>query len=110
MAVDHVHFEVGYGEIFGFLGPNGSGKSTTMRMLCGLITPTEGTAIVGGYDVVKQSEDVKTVIGYMSQRFSLYEDLTADENLEFYAGIYQVPYSALEKRLDDVRRLTGLEP
>lgn len=110
LAVDHVSFQVGYGEIFGFLGPNGSGKSTTMRMLCGLLNPTSGTAGIGGYDVVKDPERVKTVIGYMSQNFSLYEDLTTDENLQFYAGVYRLPKKELPTRLDDVRRLTGLEP
>ncbi len=110
LAVDHITFRVEYGEIFGFLGPNGSGKSTTMRLLCGLLRPSEGTALVGGYDVVKDPEKVKTVIGYMSQRFSLYEDLTSDENMEFYAGIYQIPYAQIEVRLEKVRELTGLGP
>jgi ABC-2 type transport system ATP-binding protein len=109
-AVDRVNFSVGYGEIFGFLGPNGSGKSTTMRMLCGLLTPTQGTARVGGFDVVRQTEDVKNVIGYMSQRFSLYEDLTTDENMAFYAGIYQVPREQVDCRLEEIRQLTGLGP
>lgn len=110
LAVDHISFEVGYGEIFGFLGPNGSGKSTTMRMLCGLLNPTEGTARVGGYDVVREPEKVKTVIGYMSQRFSLYEDLTTDENLAFYAGVYEIPQERLDSRLAEIRSLTGLDP
>ena len=110
LAVDQVEFDVGYGEIFGFLGPNGSGKSTTMRMLCGLIRPTQGTARVGTFDVVRQPEQVKTVIGYMSQRFGLYEDLTADENLEFYAGIYKIVQERLKSRLQEICRLTGLGP
>ncbi len=110
LAVDHVNFDVSYGGIFGFLGPNGSGKSTTMRMLCGLIRPTSGTAQVGGFDVVKEPERVKTVIGYMSQRFALYEDLNADENMEFYAGIFEVPSDKVDERLRYIRRLTGLEP
>jgi ABC-2 type transport system ATP-binding protein len=110
LAVDHINFEVAYGEIFGFLGPNGSGKSTTMRMLCGLINPTSGTAQVGGYDVVKDPEKVKTVIGYMSQNFSLYEDLTADENLKFYTGIFQIPRADIPGRLEQIRQLTGLGP
>ena len=110
LAVDRVSFEVGYGEIFGFLGPNGSGKSTTMRMLCGLLNPTSGTAEIGGYDVVKDPEKVKTVIGYMSQNFSLYEDLTTDENLKFYAGIFQFPKKNIPGRLEEIRRLTGLGP
>jgi len=109
LAVDQVSFEVGYGEIFGFLGPNGSGKSTTMRMLCGLLNPTSGTAEIGGYDVVKNAEKVKTVIGYMSQSFSLYEDLTAEENLEFYAGVYQLPRKSTNARLREICELTGLE-
>src|SRR5258708_309958 len=110
LAVGRVSFEVGYGEIFGFLGPNGSGKSTTMRMLCGLLNPTSGTAEIGGYDVVKDPEKVKTVIGYMSQNFSLYEDLTTDENLKFYAGIFQFPKKNIPGRLEEIRRLTGLGP
>lgn len=110
LAVDHVRFEVGYGEIFGFLGPNGSGKSTTMRMLCGLLNPTSGTAQIGGFDVVKDPEKVKTVIGYMSQSFSLYEDLTVDENLAFYAGVYKIPKVTMDARLGEIRRLTGLGP
>lgn len=110
LAVDHINFKVGYGEIFGFLGPNGSGKSTTMRMLCGLLAPSEGTAQVGGYDVVRDPEKVKTVIGYMSQHFSLYEDLTSDENLEFYAGVYEIPRGHVQRRLAEIRGLTGLDP
>ena len=110
LAVDHISFTVGYGEIFGFLGPNGSGKSTTMRMLCGLLTPSEGTAIVAGVDVGKDAERVKTAIGYMSQRFSLYEDLTCDENLDFYAGVYEIPRHDLSSRLQKIRGLTGLDP
>jgi ABC-2 type transport system ATP-binding protein len=110
LAVDHISFDVGFGEIFGFLGPNGSGKSTTMRMLCGLLKPTEGTARVGGFDVVQDPESVKTVIGYMSQRFSLYDDLTCDENLTFFAGVYQIPEDRTERRLEEIRTLTGLGP
>ena len=89
-AVDHLSFEIGRGEIFGFLGPNGSGKSTTIRMLCGLLLPTEGDARVGGLSVSRQPERVRAQIGYMSQQFSLYPDLTVAENLEFYAGVYGV--------------------
>jgi len=87
-AVDHISFEVMKGEIFGFLGANGAGKTTAMRMLCGLSTPTSGEAKVAGYDIKTQTEKVKRMIGYMSQKFSLYDNLTVWENLEFYAGIY----------------------
>ncbi|MES1218989.1 MAG: ABC transporter ATP-binding protein [Bacteroidota bacterium] len=87
-AVDAISFEVKRGEIFGFLGANGAGKTTAMRMLCGLSSPTSGRATVGGFDLFKQSESIKKNIGYMSQKFSLYEDLTVKENIRFYAGIY----------------------
>jgi ABC-2 type transport system ATP-binding protein len=87
-AVDHVSFTIHPGEIFGILGPNGSGKTTTIRMLCGLILPTQGTAIVAGADVSREPERVKSRIGYMSQAFGLYRDLSVDENLEFYGGVY----------------------
>ena len=90
-AVDRVSFSIDRGEIFGFLGPNGAGKSTTIRMLCGIITPSSGSGQVAGYDVVRQSESIKQTIGYMSQKFSLYEDLTPVENIRFYLGIYSVP-------------------
>jgi ABC-2 type transport system ATP-binding protein len=88
VAVDHVSFEVKKGEIFGFLGANGAGKTTAMRMLCGLAIPSSGKATVAGFDVYKQTEQIKKNIGYMSQKFSLYEDLTVKENIRFYAGIY----------------------
>ena len=88
VAVDHISFEVKRGEIFGFLGANGAGKTTAMRMLCGLSLPSEGNATVAGFDVYTQNEQIKKNIGYMSQRFSLYEDLTIKENIRFYAGIY----------------------
>jgi len=91
VAVDRVSFSIDRGEIFGFLGPNGAGKSTTIRMLCGIITPSAGSGLVAGYDVVRQSESIKQTIGYMSQKFSLYEDLTPVENIRFYLGIYSVP-------------------
>jgi ABC-2 type transport system ATP-binding protein len=87
-AVDAISFEVSKGEIFGFLGANGAGKTTAMRMLCGLSLPTSGNATVAGYDVYKENEKIKRSIGYMSQKFSLYEDLTVKENIRFYAGIY----------------------
>src|SRR6185436_16431512 len=89
-AVDHLSFEVNKGEIFGFLGANGAGKTTAMRMLCGLSLPTSGHAAVAGFDVYKENEKIKQNIGYMSQKFSLYEDLTVKENMEFYGGIYHM--------------------
>lgn len=107
-AVDHVSFSVSRGEVFGFLGPNGAGKSTTIRMLCGLLLPTAGTGKVGGFDILSESEKIKEHIGYMSQRFSLYEDLTIEENIEFYADIYNVPYQKMQSRIDWVYDLTKL--
>jgi ABC-2 type transport system ATP-binding protein len=100
VAVDHVSFEIRPGEIWGFLGPNGAGKSTTIRMLCGILDPSEGTAQVLGYDVRRDPEAIKARIGYMSQRFSLYPDLTVRENLEFYAGIYGLAGSTLKGQVD----------
>src|ERR1700733_14093264 len=93
VAVDDVNLEVRRGEIFGFLGPNGAGKSTTIRMLCGLLEPTSGSATVGGLDVRTKPEEIKAHIGYMSQKFSLYADLTVEENIDFFSGIYGVPES-----------------
>ena len=87
-AVDHVSFTVGKGSIFGFLGPNGSGKTTVIRMLCGILQPTEGTARIGGHDVVRDLEPIKELIGYMSQKFSLYDELTVNENLIFAGKLY----------------------
>ena len=107
-AVDHVSFSVSRGEVFGFLGPNGAGKSTTIRMLCGLLLPTAGTGKVGGFDILSESEKIKENIGYMSQRFSLYEDLTIEENIDFYADIYNVPYQKMQSRIDWVYDLTKL--
>jgi len=109
VAVDHVSIEVGKGEIFGFLGPNGAGKSTTIRVLCGLLEPSEGSATVGGFDVATQSEPIKQRIGYMSQRFSLYDDLTVEENIDFFSGIYDVPEDRRAERKDYVLRMAGLE-
>ena len=97
VAVDNVSIDVAPGEIFGFLGPNGAGKSTTIRILCGLMSPTSGRATVGGFDVAKQPEDVKHNIGYMSQKFSLYDDLTVEENIEFFGGVYGVAGDKLSR-------------
>ena len=91
VAVDHVSFDIPKGEIFGLLGPNGAGKTTTIRMLCGILKPTSGEARILGYDVAKKPEEVKKRIGYMSQKFSLYNDLTVAENLKFYADLYGIP-------------------
>ena len=109
VAVDHLTFDVGEGEIFGFLGANGAGKSTTIRMLCGLLKPTSGTATVGGVDVSRDPEGVKRRIGYMSQRFSLYERLTVDQNIRFFAGIYGLAGARLETRRRFVIGMAGLE-
>ena len=97
-AVDHISFEVYRGEIFGFLGANGAGKTTAMRMLCGLSFPTEGTGTVAGFDVMKQGEQIKRHIGYMSQRFSLYEELTVRENMELFGGIYGMTRQDIDAR------------
>ncbi len=108
-AVDRISFEVNRGEIFGFLGPNGAGKSTTIRMLNGLLLPTSGEGRVGGFDIIRENDRIKQTIGYMSQRFSLYEDLTAEENLTFFGGVYGLPVARLRERLTEVLRLVGLE-
>lgn len=108
VAVKDVTFEVKKGEIFGVLGPNGAGKSTTIRMLCGILDPTGGSANVVGFDVGKEPERVKERIGYMTQRFSLYEDLSVAENLAFYAGIYGVPRRERKKKVEDLLERTGL--
>ena len=107
-AVDHINFEVPQGKIFGFLGPNGSGKSTTIRMLCGVLTPTDGTALVLGYDIRTQAEKIKQNIGYMSQKFSLYDELTVDENLDFYAGIYGLSKKDRIERKKGIIAMAGL--
>ncbi len=107
-AVDHVSFTVKRGEIFGFLGPNGAGKSTTIRMLCGLLSPSGGQASVGGFDVATQAETLRNNIGYMSQKFSLYDDLTVEENINFFSGIYRVPRDRREERKEFVLRMAGL--
>src|ERR1017187_3995431 len=109
-AVDHVSFSIGKGSIFGFLGPNGSGKSTVIRMLCGLLQPSEGSARIAGIDVTRQSDEIKSLIGYMSQKFSLYDELTAHENLNFYGRLYGLRGAVLKKRYDELVALTHLEP
>src|SRR5215470_3263226 len=101
-AVDHISFEVSKGEIFGFLGANGAGKTTAMRMLCGLSLPTSGTASVAGFDVYRENEKIKRSIGYMSQKFSLYEDLTVRENIRFYAGIYGKPDKFIKEKTSNI--------
>jgi drug efflux transport system ATP-binding protein len=109
VAVDNVSLEVEQGEIFGFLGPNGAGKSTTIRILCGLLAPTSGRATVHGFDVATQPEAIRRNIGYMSQRFSLYDDLTVEENIEFFGGVYGVKPQALKARRDYVLKMAALE-
>src|SRR5512139_811500 len=108
VAVDRISLEVKKGEIFGFLGPNGAGKSTTIRMLCGLLMPTGGEGTVGGYDINTRSEEIKKVIGYMSQRFSLYDDLTVEENINFFSGIYSVPEAKKRARKQWALDMAGL--
>jgi ABC-2 type transport system ATP-binding protein len=107
-AVDRITFDVGRGEIFGFLGANGAGKTTAMRMLCGLSRPTSGEATVAGYDLFKQTERIKRSIGYMSQQFSLYEDLTVRENIRFYGGIYGLPEARVREQGEALVRQLGL--
>jgi ABC-2 type transport system ATP-binding protein len=108
IAVDHITFEVEKGEIFGFLGPNGAGKSTTIRMLCGLLMPTSGRGRVAGFDILDEPEKIKGAIGYMSQKFSLYEDLKVIENLRFFGGIYGLSGSLQRERETEVFRMAGL--
>ena len=109
VAVDRISFEARRGEIFGFLGPNGAGKSTTIRILCGLLRPTSGRALVAGIDVAADPEAVRQQIGYMSQKFSLYNDLRVVENLRFFAGLYSVPARDLPERMAWALRMAGLE-
>ncbi len=109
VAVDHIHFQVEKGEIFGFLGPNGAGKSTTIRMLCGLLLPTSGKGKVAGFDIMKEPEKIKQAIGYVSQRFSLYDDLTVAENLHFFGGIYGLSGSFQKRRENEVLQMIGLQ-
>ncbi len=108
-AVNQVSFSVKRGEIFGFLGANGAGKSTTIRMLCGLLQSTSGTALVGGFDINTQTDQVKLNIGYMSQRFSLYDDLTVEQNIKFYGGVYGLKNSRLKERMDWVLKMADLK-
>ena len=108
-AVNHLSFKIRKGEIFGFLGPNGAGKSTTIRMLCGIMKPTSGTGMVGGYQLDTQPEEIKKIIGYMSQKFTLYQDLTVEENIDFYGGIHQLSFSEREERKKWVLKMSGLE-
>ncbi len=108
-AVDNVTFSVQRGEIFGFLGANGAGKSTTIRMLCGLLEPTSGTATVAGHDVTTHTEQVKLNIGYMSQRFSLYDDLTVEQNIRFFGGVYGLRNTRLRERMEWVLRMSNLK-
>ena len=107
-AVDGITLSVSRGEVFGFLGPNGAGKSTTIKMLCGLLMPTGGSGSVGGYDILTESEKIKQHIGYMSQRFSLYDDLTVEQNIKFFSGMYGVPGQRLKERREWVLDMAGL--
>jgi ABC-2 type transport system ATP-binding protein len=109
VAVDGISLKVNKGEIFGFLGPNGAGKSTTIRMLCGLLMPTGGTGTVGGFDIISQSEAIKNIIGYMSQRFSLYNELTVEENINFFGGVYGVTKRKRQERKEWVLEMAGLK-
>jgi ABC-2 type transport system ATP-binding protein len=109
VAVDHISFKVRQGEIFGFLGPNGAGKSTTIKMLCGLLMPNYGKGKVSGFDILTEPEKIKQVIGYVSQKFSLYDDLTVLENLHFFGGIYGLSGSRQKKREEEVLELVGLK-
>src|SRR5450759_1430803 len=109
-AVDHVSFSVGKGSIFGLLGPNGSGKSTVIRMLCGLLEPSDGRGRIAGFDVAQQTSEIKPLIGYMSQKFSLYDELTVHENLNFYGRLYGLRGAVLKKRYDELLALTHIEP
>ncbi|HKX20025.1 MAG TPA: ABC transporter ATP-binding protein [bacterium] len=109
VAVDHVSFDIPSGAIWGFLGPNGAGKSTTIRMLCGILAPSDGEATVLGYDIVRQAEEIKARIGYMSQRFSLYDDLTVEENLSFYAAVYGLGRADARRVIDEWIVRAGLQ-
>ena len=108
VAVNRVSLDVRRGEVFGFLGPNGAGKSTTIRMLCGILTPSGGAGTVAGFDIIRQPEQIKSSIGYMSQKFSLYDDLTVEENIDFYSGIYRIPAEKKAERKEWVITMAGL--
>ncbi|MBA4418773.1 MAG: multidrug ABC transporter ATP-binding protein [Syntrophus sp. (in: bacteria)] len=108
VAVDNISLEIKKGEIFGFLGPNGAGKSTTIRMLCGLLMPSGGSGTVGGLDIAKNPEGIKRIVGYMSQRFSLYDDLTVEENINFFSGVYNVPKEKKLERKEWVLDMAGI--
>ena len=108
-AVNDVSFEIGKGELFGFLGPNGSGKTTIIKALCGLLAPTEGTGTILGMDIRKHAAEIKRHVGYMSQKFGLYEDLTVSENLGFYAGVYGITGQKAKQRREEILALTGIE-
>lgn len=107
-VVNNLNIEIKTGEIFGFLGPNGSGKSTTIKMLCGLIKPTSGNAFINSRSILTEGEEIRKEIGYMSQRFSLYEDLTAKENLQFYCQLYRVQNELIEEKIIEIMKLTNL--
>ena len=107
-AVSDISFSVKKGEIFGFLGPNGAGKSTTIRMLCGILLPTKGKGVVAGHDIFRDPEEIKHSIGYMSQKFSLYEDMTPFENIRFYLGVYSVPKNIWKERTEWVLEMASL--
>lgn len=109
IANDHLNFEVYQGEIFGFLGANGAGKTTAIRILCGLSTPTSGNITVGGFDIYRETELIKKNIGYMSQKFSLYEDLTVSENIRLYGGIYGIPWRRRKEKEKELLRKLELE-
>src|SRR5207253_2495108 len=109
-AVDHISFSVEKGSIFGFLGPNGSGKSTAIRMLCGILEPSDGTAKIGGHDIVRETEPIKEMIGYMSQQFSLYDELNVNENLIFSGKLYGLRDKELKQRRDEMIETTHLKP
>lgn len=109
IAVNRISFEVARGEVFGFLGPNGAGKSTTIRILCGILAPTSGMGTVAGFDLSTEAEKIKSHIGYMSQKFSLYEDLTVDENIDFYSGIYHITPERKKERKEWVLEMAGIK-
>lgn len=108
-VVNNINLKVKKGEIFGFLGPNGSGKSTTIRMLCGILSPSSGSGKVLGFDIIKEPEKIKLNIGYMTQKFSLYEDMTTEENLEFFGRVYGLDYEKRKKRKEEIITMLGLE-